>query len=54
MIEAMEHSKGIIKREIGKHVKIRHIPELLFKYDKSLDYGRRIDELIEQVHKDEE
>ena len=54
VIEAMEHSKGIIKREIRKHVKIRHIPELLFKYDKSLDYGRRIDELIEQVHKDEE
>lgn len=53
VLEAMEHSKGTIKREIGKHIKIRHIPELIFKYDKSLDYGRRIDELIEQVNKNE-
>ena len=54
-IEGLEHCKGAIKRRIGKDVKFRHIPELLFKIDNSLEYGRRMDALIaEVVKKDEE
>ena len=36
------------------HVKLRHIPELNFKMDSSLEYGRHIDELIEEVVKKDE
>ena len=54
VIEAMNSSKGLIRKEIGKHVRVRHTPELIFKMDESLDYGRHIDELIDQVKKDEE
>ncbi len=54
VLEAMQQSKGIIKREIGKRVKVRHIPEMIFKMDNSLDYGRHIEKLIDKVHKDEE
>ncbi|MEG0291340.1 MAG: 30S ribosome-binding factor RbfA [Anaerovoracaceae bacterium] len=51
VIAAMRNSKGVIKREIGKQVKLRHIPDLIFKMDESLDYGRHIEELIDQVVK---
>lgn len=54
VIEAMNSCKGLIKKEIGKHVRVRHTPELIFKMDESLDYGRHIDQLIDQVKKDEE
>lgn len=54
VLEAMQSCKGVIKREIGKHVKIRHIPELIFKMDTSLDYGRHIEELIDKVVKKDE
>jgi len=54
VLAAMRSSKGLIKREIGKHVKLRHIPELNFKMDSSLEYGRHIDELIEEVVKKDE
>ena len=53
VIEAMNSCKGIIKKEIGKHVRVRHTPELIFKMDESLDYGRHIDQLIDQVNKNE-
>ena len=41
--------KGLIKREIGHQIKLRHIPELLFKIDSSMEYGRHIDEIISQL-----
>lgn len=54
ILEAMNKSKGTIKKEIGRHIKIRHIPELIFKFDTSLEYGRHIEELIQKVNKNEE
>lgn len=46
----LNSAKGYIRREIGKHLTIRHTPELVFKYDNSLDYGRRIESLIKEIH----
>lgn len=54
VLEAMRSCKGVIKREIGKQIKLRHIPELIFKMDTSLEYGRHIDELIDKVVKKDE
>ena len=45
-IEALERAKGFIRREIGQKVKVRHVPELIFKIDSALEYGRHIDEII--------
>lgn len=54
VLSAMEKSKGLIKREIGQQIKLRHIPNLIFKFDNSLEYGRHIDELIEKVKSNEQ
>ena len=54
VLEAMRSCKGVIKGEIGKQIKLRHIPELIFKMDTSLEYGRHIDELIDKVVKKDE
>ena len=53
VLEAMQSAKGFMKREIGKQVRVRHIPELIFKIDKSMDYGRHMDELIDKVMKEQ-
>lgn len=46
---AMNKSSSLIKKEISNRVKIRHIPNLIFKFDTTLEYARHIDKLIEQV-----
>jgi len=38
-----------IRRELGKVLKMRYTPDILFKYDHSQDYGRRIDTLLREV-----
>ncbi len=49
-------SQGFIRNQIGKQLKLRHTPELIFKADRSEEYGRHIDGIIESLNisKDEE
>lgn len=43
---AIKESAGIIRRELGKMMRVRAIPELHFFTDNSLDYGEKIDRLL--------
>ena len=44
---------GFIRREIGKHIRLRFTPELTFELDKSLDYSAHIQELLLKIKADE-
>ena len=46
VLEGLRSAKGTIKKEIGRSVKLRHVPELIFKMDNSMEYGRHITEVI--------
>lgn len=45
-------SQGFIRREIGSQLKLRHTPELIFKPDRSEEYGQHIEEIIGNLHKE--
>lgn len=54
---SMNRAKGFIRNEIGRQVKLRHTPELIFKIDHSMEYGRHISKIIRDLdidHEDEE
>ena len=46
VLAGLNSAKGLFKREIGHQLKLRHVPELIFKIDESLEYGRHISEII--------
>lgn len=46
ILEAFGRAKGLIRREIGKQIKLRHVPDLIFKIDTSLEYGMHISKVI--------
>lgn len=54
VLEGLKSAKGLIKKEIGRQIKLRHIPELIFKLDTSMEYGRHITEVINKLGKDDE
>ena len=57
VIEALYSAKGLIRGEIGKKLRLRHTPDLVFKMDRSLEYGRHIDQIIDRLdikHEDNE
>ena len=49
-LEGLKSACGYIRREVGKNIKIRHIPEIIFKIDDSLVKGMYMDELIKKVN----
>ena len=54
VLTAMRSAKGYLKKEIGKQIRLKHMPELIFKIDTSFDYGRHMDELITKVIKEQD
>ena len=49
LLKAFEKSSGYIRAEIGKAVKVRHIPELIFKFDESYEYGMKMDKILDSL-----
>jgi len=45
---------GFLRRELGRRLQLRCVPELLFSYDPSFAYGNRIERLISEIHREEE
>ena len=53
-LEGLNSARGYIRREVGRQVKLRYAPEIVFKIDDSIERGMYMDELIKSVNKDEE
>lgn len=56
VLAAFRSAKGRIRTEIGRQVKLRHVPELIFKMDTSMEYGRHMEEVLSKldIRRDEE
>lgn len=51
-LKALEKAQGFLRSEIGARIQMRHVPELLFKLDQSIEYGNKIEQLISQLHQE--
>lgn len=45
----LNEAAGFIRKELAHSLDLRSTPELKFIYDKSLDYGERIESIIEKL-----
>jgi len=43
-----------LRREIGKQLRMRYTPDLLFQYDTSIEYGQRIETIFKEIHAGED
>ncbi|HBM75807.1 MAG TPA: 30S ribosome-binding factor RbfA [Clostridiaceae bacterium] len=50
-LSGLKSAAGFVRREIGKRVKLRYTPEILFEIDKSIEHGIYISKLIDKVNK---
>ena len=53
VLDGFNKANGIFRNKISKDYRLHHAPELIFKIDKSEDYGRHIDELLEGINNSE-
>lgn len=52
-LEALQSARGYIRRELGKKIKMRIIPELIFEKDDSIEKGIYMNSLINKLMKEE-
>ena len=49
-LEALKHARGHVRSELGKILNLRHVPEIDFDKDTSLDYSMHSESLINEIH----
>ncbi|WP_334110490.1 30S ribosome-binding factor RbfA [Thermodesulfitimonas autotrophica] len=48
----LERAQGFIRSQLGRRIRLRHVPEISFRFDPSIDYGVKIARLIDELKKD--
>lgn len=50
VLKELTDSAGFLRHELSERVDIRHTPELTFEYDESLEYAKRIEDKLKEIH----
>lgn len=53
-VTGLKSASGYIRRELGKSLSLRHVPELIFKATDSIEYGAHISKVLHDLDMDEE
>lgn len=48
MMEALNRAAGFVRRELGREVDLRYVPEVLFELDTNMEYAARINQLLKE------
>ena len=53
-LQGLEGAAGFIKKNLGRELRLRYMPELMFEVDHSFAYGSKIDRLIRSIQDEKE
>jgi len=54
VLDTLKKAAGFMRNELGKRIRLRYVPELLFKFDNSMEYGARISAILTQLNPKED
>jgi len=52
-IKGLKSASGFIRKKLGEYMKLRHLPEVHFEIDESIEHGARINQLLGQLKEEE-
>ena len=50
--KGLDSAKGYIKREIGRRLNLRYMPDIMFQYDPAIETGNQMEKLFQKMYKD--
>jgi ribosome-binding factor A len=53
-LAALESAAGFLKRELAEKLRLRHIPDLTFEWDDSIERGAHLLDLLDKVSEESE
>ena len=51
MMKALQKASGIIRRELGRRVDLRYVPEIVFELDTNIEYAAHINQLLKETQR---
>ena len=51
-LDTLNHAAGWIRRELGQRIRMKFLPEIVFRADSSQAYGEHIERLLEDIHEE--
>jgi len=49
VLKILNKAVGFIRSEIGKRIRLRHVPEIEFRLDRSIEYGAHIEGVLKRL-----
>lgn len=49
MMSALTRAAGFVRRELGRRVDLRYVPEVIFELDTNIEYAARIDQMLKEA-----
>jgi ribosome-binding factor A len=50
----LNSARGYIRKEMGKSLRMRYVPDIVFKYDVAVAYGSHIENILREIKSTEE
>lgn len=48
----LKEAASYVRGELSKRIEVRHTPSLRFIFDKSIEYGNKIEKILEEIHEE--
>lgn len=52
--KALRRATPFLRRQVGRRLRLKHVPELQFLYDESIEQQDRIERIIQDIHTERE
>ncbi len=53
-MKGLESAKGYVRKELGRRIRLRYTPDIMFQFDPSIEYAIHMEELIQSIHQGKE
>ena len=54
MMNALKKASGFVRRELGRRVDLRYVPEIQFELDTNIEYAAHINQLLKETQRHDE
>lgn len=48
-LEGLQRAAGYVRGELGRRLRLRHAPQILFEYDRGLDAADRVAHILDEI-----
>lgn len=53
-MKGLDSAKGYVRKELGRRIRLRYTPDIMFQFDPSIEYAIHMEELIQSLHQGKE